>query len=525
MRTDLRLPLLALLLAAATGCSTFRLGQNVERATVPPLERARAKWEQIARAEPGSRAAAIAAHEYRLALLDLARALPSRAGRDLPLLWDAPGGKVRIATGGPGIYDPRNFDDIRAGTDGPSNKAVPQARRTGLGATGIMVVNSSVLEKKRPGEPESGWISPATAIVDFDAPDGIPELRFYDPREVEAIRVRNRRIPLAADFARTAHAMFGNRAFLKMAISGLFNPEKWFPSAGLYLTEPYHPDRVPVILVHGLQSDPHVWENTAAAILADPALNQRVQLWYFAYPTGLPVPGSAARMRQALGKIREAYDPQGDDPAMRSMLMAGHSMGGLVTRMQVIDSGTEIYNAYFRKPPSEVFSTPYSQDQITRALIFDRRPEISRAVFICTPHHGSEIADWGIARLGAKLIRTPLSVVRLVTDLAQLDVDAINPQMLKFRNFGITSIDTLSPEHPYFKALAARPIRVPFHTIHGDRGKGGGTESSDGVVPYRSSHLPGAVSDLTLPYPHGCVERARTVEEIVRITRQHVGLN
>lgn len=62
------------------------------------------------------------------------------------------------------------------------------------------------------------------------------------------------------------------------------------------------------------------------------------------------------------------------------------------------------------------------------------------------------------------------------------------------------------------------PRRIPYHSIIGDRGQGGSPNSSDGVVPYWSSHLPGAVSEKIVPSGHGVNKNAEGIEEIRRIT-------
>ena len=77
-----------------------------------------------------------------------------------------------------------------------------------------------------------------------------------------------------------------------------------------------------------------------------------------------------------------------------------------------------------------------------------------------------------------------------------MNADAINPELKLFNTLGGRSVQTLSPRHPYFKALNDRPIQVPYHSIIGDRGRGDTPESSDGIVPYWSSHLNGAQSEI-----------------------------
>jgi hypothetical protein len=84
------------------------------------------------------------------------------------------------------------------------------------------------------------------------------------------------------------------------------------------------------------------------------------------------------------------------------------------------------------------------------------------------------------------------------------------------------SVGNLSPGHPFFRGLEPIPLNVPHHSIIGDRGKGGGKDSTDGVVPYWSSHLDSAASETFVPHPHSCVEAPETVAEITRILKLHL---
>jgi hypothetical protein len=63
---------------------------------------------------------------------------------------------------------------------------------------------------------------------------------------------------------------------------------------------------------------------------------------------------------------------------------------------------------------------------------------------------------------------------------------------------------------------------VPFHSIIGDRGLGDGEQGSDGVVPYTSAHLEGAVSELIVPADHAATAHPFTVLEVKRILRLHL---
>ena len=62
---------------------------------------------------------------------------------------------------------------------------------------------------------------------------------------------------------------------------------------------------------------------------------------------------------------------------------------------------------------------------------------------------------------------------------------------------------------------------VPYHSIIGDRGRGDGAKSSDGVVPYWSSHLKGASSELIVPSDHSAPLNAEAIAEVRRILKLH----
>jgi hypothetical protein len=58
---------------------------------------------------------------------------------------------------------------------------------------------------------------------------------------------------------------------------------------------------------------------------------------------------------------------------------------------------------------------------------------------------------------------------------------------------------------------------IPYHTIVGDRGRGDTPNSSDGVVPYWSSHLDGATSELVVPSHHSAHQNPQAIVEVRRI--------
>ena len=86
----------------------------------------------------------------------------------------------------------------------------------------------------------------------------------------------------------------------------------------------------------------------------------------------------------------------------------------------------------------------------------------------------------------------------------------------------LDSIDSLSPRQPTLHILAALPFAkgVTVHSIIGDQGKPGPLElSSDGVVPYSSSHIDAAASEKIVHAGHGAFRDPEAVAEIQRILK------
>jgi hypothetical protein len=62
---------------------------------------------------------------------------------------------------------------------------------------------------------------------------------------------------------------------------------------------------------------------------------------------------------------------------------------------------------------------------------------------------------------------------------------------------------------------------IPCHSIIGDRGGGDTSNSSDGVVPYWSSHLQGARSELIVNSDHGAQYNQQAIREVERILKTY----
>ena len=534
-------------LPATTG--PYSSAPGAEDSTVPPRDRklldalgqAEKAWRELSTASPTSISLAETEARYAEAVGRVVANLNGASKAVLPdglpvWDWQRPGRMLRVGRYRLILGASISADDWTAGTydevlwvQKPArNPTVPLAIRSGVGATALAVRHGTAARRNRePGIPRRGYSLPATALLRF-GPGGSAtttvRLEILDPRGASTISLGSgRTLPLAADFATPARQEVGVHNFGFLSLLGFFRPAKALDHSGMFFFEPFRRDRVPVVFIHGLNSDPSIWENVTAEIMADPELSRRCQFWYFFYPTGIPVTASAERLRRSLDNLRGFYDPAGDNPNMDRLILVGHSMGGLLAHLQVVDPGTHLYDAYFAVPPSKLDVSPAFQDTLRRDLLFSARRDVGQVVFICTPHRGSRLADWGIVRLLSRLVAVPEQILSATGRILTLDTDLLSPAMRRSGLRSITSsLDSLSPRNPYFGALEKLPIQRPFDTVLGDRGRGDSPHSSDGVVGYASAHWNGDRSETVVPYGHQCAPAPLVAKRLDQLLRQDV---
>ena len=154
---------------------------------------------------------------------------------------------------------------------------------------------------------------------------------------------------------------------------------------------------------------------------------------------------------------------------------------------------------------------------LKRMFLFEANPRVKRIIFVCVPHRGSAMAMGFIGNFGRELIMLPSIFSKAIQNTVVGGVSMILGQKPL-----PTSIDSLSPRNPTLLALEKLPIQAPHHSIIGDRGKDNSPNSSDGIVPYWSSHLESAQSELIVPGGHSAFDMPQTIAEIQRILRLHL---
>ena len=100
----------------------------------------------------------------------------------------------------------------------------------------------------------------------------------------------------------------------------------------------------------------------ANELLGDHKIASRYQIWFFVYNSGNPIALSAMRLRESLQAVRKDVDPDGKDPALNQMVVIGHSQGGLLTKMTVVDSGNRFWNNVTKVPFDQADLDPETRD-------------------------------------------------------------------------------------------------------------------------------------------------------------------
>ncbi|HKN12152.1 MAG TPA: hypothetical protein VJX68_03065 [Candidatus Binatus sp.] len=409
-------------------------------------------------------------------------------------------------------------------------------RRPGIGAA------LSARVEPLPGSPGSQWIPanakvPVTAFVRFDNPrlamsngrlHGTVEL--YDEDRTAAVQVGSYSVPLESDPSAALAYRLEGAPIWDFELAGFRQGDFSFLGVGnggdvngLYMLHPYHPNMIPVVFVHGTASSPARWAEMANELLGDPAIASHYQLWFFMYNSGNPIALSAMRLRESLIAARKDLDPEDKDPALNQMVVIGHSQGGLLTKMMVVDSGNRFWNNVTSVPFDQAELDPETRDLASRAMFFKPQPYVTRVIFIATPHRGSYMASNPIVKFGNKFINLPGSLAKSAIAIGKLR----EPSMMGTPFTIPTALDNMDGSNPFIKALSSLPIApgVHAHSIIPVQGSGPVEEGDDGVVEYKSAHIDGVESELVVRSGHSTQATPETIEEVRRILYEHAGIH
>jgi len=370
--------------------------------------------------------------------------------------------------------------------------------------------------------PTSGLVLGITAVEERRQ-GRVPLLKLYDSLDPAPVRSSRGPDPIAANYTAILSVLYSHaRKVAGSAGASFLRPDHPRFATGIYLIHPYDPNKVPILFIHGLLSSPISWQILVNDLCADPKILEHYQPWFFLYPTGQPVLESAAQLREDLQETQRLFDPQGISIPSHHVVVVAHSMGGLLAHTLVSDSGDTLWNVFATRPLNGLSLSASEKDTILQYFFFRHQPAIDRVIFLSVPHRGSRLAGGILGSIGNRLIRHSQSPAQAMRKLAAQYPGILSPYVARVNaRGGPTSLFSLAP-NPVLSCLADLPIKVPFHSIIGNRGIDKGVDSSDGVVPYRRSHLEGAKSEKIVPAGHDLISHPVTIAEIKRILEQNV---
>jgi pimeloyl-ACP methyl ester carboxylesterase len=342
--------------------------------------------------------------------------------------------------------------------------------------------------------------------------------------EKRTIALDRRVAPVESENSAALAAGLRESRFWKTELSTFFGNATGLRAQGaLGGLRPYKKGRIPAVFVHGTASSPARWANMVNDLVSDPKYADRYAFWFFAYDSGNPIAYSASRLRSALVAAVERADPGGSDPCVRDMIVAGHSQGGLLTKLTAVDSGDAFWANVTSKPFEDIELRPKDKELLRETMFVKPLPFVHTVIFLATPQQGSYLAGPQIVRrLVYRLVRMPGDLLRVSGEIAKLTAqggDAIRTLQIP------TSIDNMSPNNAFIKALAKLPVApgVDAHSIISVEDPNVPHEiAGDGVVKYMSAHVDGLRSELIVTSPHsGMQDAPATIEEVRRIFAEH----
>ncbi len=427
-------------------------------------------------------------------------------------------------TKGYGMGEAQTFKQILPAFSHKTEELELHTRRRGIGVPVVAVRPPTVLVPEvrllHPPVYQAG-VMPVTFLMRFGEPWRETGERLTATCEMWSsltkmqVEINGRRVPLEADTSLALAEFYENGS----QYYGLFNmlrllrAETVEGNRGLFLLEPYNPKKIPVVFTHGLMDSPLTWVPMLNALLSDPVLSERYQFWLFFYPTTNPILLSASELRGSLLALHRDLKAKGE--AWNDMVLVGHSMGGLLSRLMITSSG-EAFRDMERHCLTQAAGDPELQAYLKSLATFEPLPFVRRVIFLGTPHHGAYMANQTSGSLGKSISRRP-EYIRSFLEAKEGREERLLSQA--------NGIANLAPDSLFSLALGSSvwSPAVSSHSIIGDLQAAGTTNGTDGVVSYWSSHINGAQSELVVEATHLSLhKKIPAITEVRRILLEHL---
>jgi pimeloyl-ACP methyl ester carboxylesterase len=394
-------------------------------------------------------------------------------------------------------------------------------RDSGLGAPLIVVTKPMGRFQERRRVPATVFLRVSGDVRAWSAGKMDAALELFSAYDAAQVEVNGKPVPLQTDTTAPMAQGLNNSPIWNLGLAQFFSTAGTVKS-GVRLAQPYTPGRIPVVFVHGTASSPVWWAEMWNTLRADPVLRERYQFWAFNYASGNPITYSAGILRNDLTDLVQALDPDGKDPALRQMIIIGHSQGGLLAKLTATDTGDKLWRLISQTNIDDLKIDEKTRELLRTNFFFKPLPCVSEVIFIATPHRGSYRNSHFVQRFLNRFIELPGDLIDASASLLQLKDTVQLPESV--RKGVPTSLNGMATDNPFMLTLAAIPTApgIKAHSIIAIKGNDQPPNGADGVVKYTSAHVDYAESEFIVRSGHSCQGNPLTIEEVRRILLAHL---
>ena len=403
---------------------------------------------------------------------------------------------------------------------------VPLAARAGERAEGLPEPR---FERWRPPNlrvPATALMRVPGAVAAVAAGQVLGRVELYVATSHEFAEIDGRQVPLEYEPTAAMAYSLDQSKIWDVELAGFLGRDVDIDAnSDLVMLAPHSTGKIPVVLVHGTASSPARWAEMINELGADPRLRPYYEFWLFFYKTGNPILYSGMQLRKSLTAALRDLDPQGSDPGLRKLVVIGHSQGGLLSKLQAVDSGGRFWGQVSEQPLSALGLDPETEALLETAFFFEAVPQVRRVVFVSTPHGGSFLAGPRVANIASKLVRLPGTIVSTGATLFESDGAALARAQLSHVP---SSIDNMTPGNGFLVTLEKTPLapRVSGHSIISVKSEGPIFSQTDGVVAYDSAHIEDVESEKVVITRHGgSQDHPDTIAEVRRILLENLAVD
>ncbi|MEG0487475.1 MAG: alpha/beta fold hydrolase [Acinetobacter sp.] len=410
-------------------------------------------------------------------------------------------------------------------------------RRDGFGAEFVVVRNSKPINKSKefifnPEEHSKNaedWniyaakYLPVTVVaepVNFDEQQVLTApflIRFLDPYQEESASVDGEQFKISGNFSVPYGLWLSENNFGALGYKKILNMGESSAMPHLFMIEPYQPNKKVIVLIHGLASSPEAWVDLTNNIMGDKVLRDHYQVWQVFYSTNMPIWESRYQINALLKQAFSQTIP--NSVSSQDAVLIGHSMGGVISRLLLSQADVRANVIPLLSDDERKFI--YKYPSIMDRFQFEPIPNFSRAVFIASPHRGTAFADRWFTRSIRRMISLPGdffeslkagNLIQKTSQAVKLGVATIGPSDLSDQSIFMQMTRDIQPK-----------AGLKYHSIMGNTTTSQNTEMmTDGIVPYKSSHLDLAISEKIIKGGHSIQETPDAVHELQRILREQL---